>query len=104
MYSQRRILARNLRRLRRQRGWSQEQLAARAGLHRTYVGAVERGERNIGLDNIGRLAWALDVSPAALLSEYDEGVREAGAVYDALPHKCGKLLLIGCRTLARECL
>jgi transcriptional regulator with XRE-family HTH domain len=65
----RHILADNLRRLRREQGLSQEALADLASLHRTFVGAVERTERNISLDNIGKLAAALQVSPAVLLSE-----------------------------------
>lgn len=46
---------------------SQEELADRCGLHRTYIGSVERGERNISLDNIVRLAKSLDVSASQLL-------------------------------------
>ena len=46
---------------------SQEELAAASALHRTYVGAVERGERNISLTNIVRLARALRVKPADLM-------------------------------------
>jgi transcriptional regulator with XRE-family HTH domain len=65
--SARNRLALNLRRLREGLGWSQEALADRAGLHRTYVGSVERGERNISIDNIERLAGALGVSAASLL-------------------------------------
>jgi transcriptional regulator with XRE-family HTH domain len=48
-------------------GLSQEVLAARAGVHRTYLGAVERGERNITLINILRLCAALGVDPSVLL-------------------------------------
>ena len=53
--------------LRQSRGISQEALALAAGLDRTYVGGVERGERNISLINIQKIAQALDVSPADLL-------------------------------------
>lgn len=62
------ILAVNLRRLRAKRGWSQERLGDEAGLHRTFIGSVERRERNISLDNLALLAWALDVEPSALLT------------------------------------
>jgi transcriptional regulator with XRE-family HTH domain len=48
-------------------GISQEELAARADLDRTYVGGVERGERNVSLINIHRLAKALDTTPKELL-------------------------------------
>jgi transcriptional regulator with XRE-family HTH domain len=57
-----------LREIRGQKGVSQEVLAADAGLHRTYVSSVERGERNITLVNIYRLAKALGVKPAELVS------------------------------------
>jgi transcriptional regulator with XRE-family HTH domain len=53
--------------LRKERGLSQEQLALESGLDRSYVGGVERGERNISLENIKRLAKALDISLAVLL-------------------------------------
>lgn len=52
--------------LRHRRGWSQEDLAERAGLHRNYVGGIERGERNPALDNIWALADALGVRPEDL--------------------------------------
>jgi transcriptional regulator with XRE-family HTH domain len=65
----RNTLARNLRRLRAKKGLSQEELADLAGLHRTYVGSVERCERNISLDNIEKLATALKVKPSELLED-----------------------------------
>jgi transcriptional regulator with XRE-family HTH domain len=57
-----------VRELRSARGWSQEDLAAAVKLHRTYVGSVERGERNVSLLNIVRLAEALGVSPSELMA------------------------------------
>ena len=50
------------------RGWTQERLAEAVGLHFTYVGSVERGERNVSLRNILRLAEALGVDPGSLVS------------------------------------
>lgn len=63
------LLARNLRALRQQRGWSQEVMAEECGLHRTYVGAIERGERNVTLDTLKQLADALGVTSAELITE-----------------------------------
>lgn len=61
------ILARNLRRLRTATGVSQEELAARAGLHRTYISSVERGQRNVSLENIFAIARALGCDPRELI-------------------------------------
>lgn len=63
------IVANHVRRLRKKHGWSQEDLADRSGLHRTYVGAIERGERNITLHTLARLAAALACRPADFLKE-----------------------------------
>jgi transcriptional regulator with XRE-family HTH domain len=59
-----------LRQLRDERGYSQEALAERAGLHRNYVGGVERGERNVALENIVKLAKALSVKPGDLFADF----------------------------------
>jgi transcriptional regulator with XRE-family HTH domain len=64
-----RIVAENLRRLRLEREWSQEICAEKCGLHRTYIGAVERGERNITLATLDTIAHALKVSPIDLLTK-----------------------------------
>ena len=61
-----------VRNVRVERGLSQEALADIAGLHRTYVGSVERGERNISLANLYELARALEVSSSDLLQRVDE--------------------------------
>ncbi|MCY2951325.1 MAG: helix-turn-helix transcriptional regulator [Planctomycetota bacterium] len=62
-----------VRRLRKSRGWTQEQLAARCRMHWTYVGGIERGERNPTLRIIASLAKALGVPPSRLLSSDREG-------------------------------
>ena len=63
------IFAGNIKRLRKERGMSQEDLAFESGLHRTYISGIERGIRNVGLDNIGVIATALAVPPDTLLKE-----------------------------------
>lgn len=63
------VVGQTIRKLREGAGVSQEELAATAGLHRTYVGSVERGERNVSLENIVRLAHALGVRPSILLGD-----------------------------------
>jgi transcriptional regulator with XRE-family HTH domain len=58
-----------VRTMRQKRGLSQEEFADLCGLHRTYIGAIERGERNVSLENIQKIAKALGVSIAALFGK-----------------------------------
>lgn len=64
----RRLLGRNVQRLRLARGWSQEELADEAEVHRTYVSGVERGVRNPTIVILAKLAKALGVPPGDLLA------------------------------------
>lgn len=65
--SARTVFGANLRRAREARGLSQEALGAAANMHRTAVGAVERGEANVTIDNMERLAVAVEVDLSELL-------------------------------------
>ncbi|MBD3371100.1 MAG: helix-turn-helix domain-containing protein [Candidatus Coatesbacteria bacterium] len=62
-------LGTSVRRYRSNLGISQEDLALRVGLHRTYIGSIERGERNITVRNLIRLAEGLGITPLRLLEE-----------------------------------
>lgn len=66
------VLAANIRRYRRVKDLSQEALAELCGLHRTYVGSVERGERNVSLSSLEAFAQALGVSVPKLLTPEDD--------------------------------
>ena len=59
--------ARSVKTLRLEKGWSQDELARRADLHRTYIGSIERHERNVSLLNVERIAKALNVDVKDLL-------------------------------------
>jgi transcriptional regulator with XRE-family HTH domain len=63
----RQLLAHRVREERTRQQLSQEALAEKTGLHRTYIGSIERGERNVSIDNIDRLARALGIKAADLL-------------------------------------
>ncbi len=69
----RKLFGKRLRELREKRDLSQEALADLAGLHRNYIGNVERGENGIGIDNIMLLARTLKIKPAALFDKWQQG-------------------------------
>jgi transcriptional regulator with XRE-family HTH domain len=64
-------LGARIRQLRKEREWSQEDLAAASGMHWTYIGQVERGERNLTLQSIRAIAKALNLKMAELLAGVD---------------------------------
>lgn len=64
----RQIFGKRVAALRKKRGWSQEQLALESGLARSYLGGVERGQRNISLLNIYRLAESMAIPPSEFFS------------------------------------
>lgn len=73
------VVGRNVRRIRTGRGVSQEELADEIGVHRTYMGGVERGERNLTLRSVERLAAGLGVDPRELLAAPDAAPAGEGA-------------------------
>ena len=80
------IIGDRLRSYRNQKNWSQEQLAEYAGLHSTYIGQLERGEKNATIESISKVAAALGVSLSTLfenISAYDT---------DDIPSKCYELV------------
>jgi transcriptional regulator with XRE-family HTH domain len=64
----REILSLNIKAFRAEEGLSQDEFAARCGLHRTYIGSVERQERNVTLETLNQLSTAMGVSAADLLT------------------------------------
>ncbi len=66
------LLGMCIRQRRNELGISQEELAHRAGLHRTYIGDIERGNRNVSLRNLIKLAKALDTTVTSLLKAFDK--------------------------------
>ena len=67
-----RIVGSNIKKYRKMLNFSQEKLADDTGLHRTYIGSVERGERNISILNLEKIASALKIEPSQLLKENSE--------------------------------
>jgi transcriptional regulator with XRE-family HTH domain len=69
------VFGSRVRELRLAQRLSQEELAERADLHRNYIGGIERGERNVGILNVGKLADALGLSPAELFGPFTQRPR-----------------------------
>ena len=67
------LLGKKIHDLRAAKNWSQEEFAHVSGLHRTYIGQIERGEKNISFDNLSRVAGALGVNLSALLEGLEDG-------------------------------
>jgi CheY-like chemotaxis protein/DNA-binding XRE family transcriptional regulator len=79
---------------RRALGISQEELADRAGLHRTYISDIERGERNISLESIEKLAAALESSICTLFTQAGETVSKTAEESPVAPGQCVDILLV----------
>ncbi|MDP4219320.1 MAG: helix-turn-helix transcriptional regulator [Bacteroidota bacterium] len=71
----RKIVGENIRSFRTNLGWSQEKLGAETGLHHDYIGRLERGSENVGIDNLIKIAEVLKVDPADLLKERFPGTK-----------------------------
>ncbi|OGG13320.1 transcriptional regulator [Candidatus Gottesmanbacteria bacterium RIFCSPHIGHO2_01_FULL_39_10] len=67
MFNKRELFGKNIRKYRKLQNISQEELAFRSNLHRTYISDIERGQRNVSLDNIDKLAKALNIKITKLL-------------------------------------
>jgi transcriptional regulator with XRE-family HTH domain len=65
------LFGKRVRQLRKSRGWSQEEFAHQVGLDRSYMGGVERGERNVSLENICLIAKALSLPASELFRGWD---------------------------------
>jgi len=79
LFDGRHVLGVHLRSVRTRRHLTQEALAERVGIHPSYLGSIERGRRNVPLDTLCRIAWALRVDPHDLLRPLPEKRRSPGA-------------------------
>jgi transcriptional regulator with XRE-family HTH domain len=93
-------LGRRVRALRKARGWSQEELGERASLHPTYVGGIERGERNVSLINLAKLSEAFQIGMAEFLSFPSEQPAQAEGAEQQEAEKSLRELITGDDQLA----
>lgn len=88
-----------IRQLRKEKGMSQEKLAEKSGLHNTYIGQIERGEKNASLESIQKLSEGLGVSVAEIFETFTESPREnpilnqIAEIVSLLPEKSANHLL-----------
>jgi transcriptional regulator with XRE-family HTH domain len=76
-------LGQTIRKLRSEKGYSQESFADAVGLHRTYMGGIERGERNVGVVNLARIAETLDIALSELIARSEKSrTRELNTARD----------------------
>ena len=67
------LFGKHVREVRQAAGLTQEALGMRSGLHPTYIGGIERGERNLSLTNLLKLASGLGVQPSSLMQVFEDG-------------------------------
>jgi transcriptional regulator with XRE-family HTH domain len=95
-----RSLGARIRELRREQGWSQEKFAEVCGLHRTYMGHVERGEKNVSLSTVLRVANALGVGLSELFRQARGSARRGGReTQRPFPRKFGSAVGVGFASL-----
>jgi len=68
---ERELFGRNVRRIRESKGWSQDMLSEKSGLHRTYISGIERGARNPTIEVVFKIAKALEIKTSSLFSDED---------------------------------
>jgi transcriptional regulator with XRE-family HTH domain len=85
-----RALGQRIRELRSERGYSQEGFADLCGVHRTFMGTIERGESNLSFQNIAKVATTLKVSLSALFLELEKQAERLGAASASQPDPKGR--------------
>lgn len=86
------LLGKRVHELRAAKKWSQEEFAHVSGLHRTYIGQIERGEKNISFENLLKVAGVLGVTLSELLSGLEDGGALNGAAKRLSPPAAGRTL------------
>ena len=82
-------LGQRIRELRAKRGYSQEEFADRCGVHRTFMGTIERGESNLSFQNLVKVARGLEITLSQLLSDVEKRAQELTLPERQSAHKKG---------------